>query len=102
MSADLDLICQCCNREPAVGVASIPGVPMSIAWCQACIRAEVVPVWVCEFWRDMADGQRNALAPWAHELINSTLAYFAIIDIVNPHADLDNWWAAWQPMEEPT
>jgi hypothetical protein len=44
---DEDRGCDCCNDEESVGVASVPFVPMSIAWGRKCLEAAVVPLWVC-------------------------------------------------------
>lgn len=39
-------LCECCNqKKPLVGVACIPGIPMSIAWCRECLEADVIPYW---------------------------------------------------------
>lgn len=94
--------CECCNKNPSVGVAACPGVPVSIAWCAKCLAADVVPMWVAEFWRDMSDGQEDQVADWAHELIDNTLVYFDVVDITHdPNADRKAWWAAWQPIPDP-
>lgn len=74
--ADLDLgNCQCCDNEPAVGVASIPGVPMSIAWGRKCLDAQVVPYWVAVANSAMIGGYDQA-AEWWKETVEDTLAYF--------------------------
>lgn len=36
--------CQCCDNEPGVGVAAIPGVPMSIVWGKECLRRLAYPL----------------------------------------------------------
>lgn len=41
--------CQCCENEPAVGVAAVPGAPMSIAWGKECLRQGASPLWVADF-----------------------------------------------------
>lgn len=39
MSIEVDeLICQVCEEEPAQGVASVPGISVSLAWCSKCLQ----------------------------------------------------------------
>jgi hypothetical protein len=47
---ELDLgQCEVCQAEPAVGVAAIPGVPMSIAWGRTCLqRGVLMPLWTAQ------------------------------------------------------
>jgi len=46
--------CDICNNESPdaqyVGVASVPGAPVSIAWCQNCLQNNTVPSFVVETW----------------------------------------------------
>lgn len=37
------LTCQVCNGEPAVGVAAVPGVPVSMAYGRKCLEANAHP-----------------------------------------------------------
>lgn len=37
------LICEVCNKNEAVGVACVPMVPMSCAYCSECLRANAHP-----------------------------------------------------------
>jgi len=49
-----------------VGVAAIPGVPMSIAWCRECLERESAPAFVFEHdWVFVANGDPDALNDWA-------------------------------------
>jgi hypothetical protein len=41
----IDLICEVCNSEPAVGVACVPGIPMSVAYGNNCLREGADPLW---------------------------------------------------------
>lgn len=56
--------CQCCRREPAIGVASIPGVPMSIAWCPTCLRAGVLPIDILAVTAAECGGDYEDMAEW--------------------------------------
>src|SRR3990172_345239 len=42
--------CECClQKRELIGVASIPGLPMSIAWCEECLTTDCLPYWVVVF-----------------------------------------------------
>jgi len=61
------LICDCCEKNEAIGVACVPGVPCSMAYCGECLEANSHPMnvlianTVCigglghanEYWRSM-------------------------------------------------
>lgn len=38
-----EFLCEVCGKEAAVGVASVPMVPMSVAYGLACLRANAHP-----------------------------------------------------------
>lgn len=66
------LTCDVCNGESGgtfVGVASVPGAPVSIAWCEVCLRRQnVVPSWILEHdWDYVAARDLSQLAEWAVE-----------------------------------
>jgi len=46
--------CDICNGESKdskfVGVAAVPGAPVSVAWCQNCLQVGAVPMFVVETW----------------------------------------------------
>ena len=75
MSINLGL-CDCCRKEPAIGVAAMPGMPMSIAWCMKCLDAQVIPYWAAVANTAMIGGMDGA-APWWCEVVERTLAYFS-------------------------
>jgi hypothetical protein len=62
-------MCDCCHDESGgtdVGVASIPGVPMSISWCDSCLKHEAFPSFVFDHdWIFVAEGHPEALNEWA-------------------------------------
>lgn len=37
--------CDVCDNEPMKGVASIPGMPVSVAYGENCLRANAHPWW---------------------------------------------------------
>lgn len=68
--------CECCNEEKElIGVASIPFIPMSIAWCQDCINANVIPYWAAVANTACCDGLDNTNEEWK-EWVKRTLKYF--------------------------
>lgn len=66
--------CDCCNKEPSIGVAALPGMPMSIAWCTKCLQAEVIPIWAA-ISNTACIGGMNDAAQWWIELIERSLKY---------------------------
>lgn len=40
------MICDVCNKNESVGVACIPMVPMSVAYCRECLQANSHPMYV--------------------------------------------------------
>jgi hypothetical protein len=70
MAADTET-CDVCNGESGgsfVGVASIPGAPMSIAWCDKCIRHEAIPEFVAQHdFIFVASGDLSRLVDWARQ-----------------------------------
>ena len=69
--------CDCCGKEKPVGVASLPGIPVSIAWCPKCLAADVIPYEYLVGNTAMIGNMEKA-APWWMELVDRTLAYFDI------------------------
>ena len=78
--------CECCMKEPSVGVASIPMVPMSIAWGKNCLDAGAVPLWLCFAQVEMASQDAPKEIVFGREMFNEywlaihdvTLAYFEV------------------------
>lgn len=63
--------CEICNNESGgtdVGVASIPGVPMSIMWCSECIKRDCAPSFVFDHdYIFTAHGDLNVLNDWSKQ-----------------------------------
>jgi len=80
--------CDCCMKEPSVGVASIPFVPMSICWGRKCLDAGVVPLWICFAQVEMASEGAPEGTVFGREMFNeywlslhdATLAYFEVTE----------------------
>lgn len=64
--------CEVCRQEPSVGVAAIPGLPMSVAYGYQCLKANAHPYGAMVAMTAMADGY-DSLATWAQEMIEATL-----------------------------
>jgi hypothetical protein len=37
-------LCEVCHKRKSVGVASVPGVPMSVAYCRHCLLNDLQPM----------------------------------------------------------
>ena len=63
--------CEICDNESGgydVGVAAIPGVPISIMWCSECIKRDCAPTFVFEHdFIFVAGGNLKALNDWAKQ-----------------------------------
>jgi ribosomal protein S27AE len=68
-------LCDCCHDEPAVGVASIPYIAMSIAWGSKCLEAGVIPYWAAVANTVACAGFEETSGDW-QELVRLTLDYF--------------------------
>ena len=66
--------CDCCNKEPPIGVAALPGIPISIAWCSKCLAANIIPIWAA-IANTACIGGMNGAADWWKELIERSLVY---------------------------
>ena len=58
------LTCDVCNKEPAEGVACVPGVPMSVAYGAACLKANAHPWWVLVANTVCCGGLDNTHSDW--------------------------------------
>lgn len=79
--------CECCNAEPMKVMASVPGVPMSIAWGEKCLNAHIVPLWVAFAQATPADDggprrnvDRGMFDEWWLDWHDRTLAHFGVTD----------------------
>lgn len=67
------MTCDVCHGESGgeyVGVASIPGVAMSIAWCSECLKRDAAPVFVFEHdFVFVAEGKLENLNLWARSRV---------------------------------
>lgn len=66
-------ICDACNTNKSVGVASAPGVPMSVAYCQECLDANshLMDILVAN---TACIGGLDYSAPWWKRVVDTSLA----------------------------
>lgn len=64
---DLNLICDVCRSEPAVGVAASPLAPMSQAYGRECLRQEAEPLWLVHATIDLCGGPEH-INEWVKEI----------------------------------
>lgn len=69
--------CDVCGKEEMVGVAAVPGVPMSVAYGRECLSANAHPVWVLAANTAMVGGYEHA-AEWWQEMIDDTLKHLDV------------------------
>lgn len=91
-----DGLCECCGKKgPLVGVASIPFIPMSIAWCQSCLHAGVLPYWAAVANTASVGGIEQTNEGWQN-LVEITLEYFGkskaefLLDVTKAEKELVN------------
>lgn len=65
------LSCDVCGTNESVGVASVPGVAMSVAYCQGCLRANAHPYGVLVA-NTATLGSYDEAAEWWREMIDDT------------------------------
>jgi hypothetical protein len=94
--------CEVCNERPPIGVACIPGLPMSVAYCQECVQVNASPYWALVSQTAMLNGMENA-APWWHEQVEISLNHLGktraqfdadvAVEIVRQKEDEDLYFA---------
>jgi hypothetical protein len=61
--------CDVCKGKSGgtyAGVASVPGAPVSIAWCNLCIGRDAIPDWIADHdFIFVAQGDLARLSEWA-------------------------------------
>ena len=67
-----DSKCNVCNNEPIVGVACVPGMPVSVAYGAKCLKANAHPYGLVVANTAMCGGLEHT-AEWWQELVRDTL-----------------------------
>jgi hypothetical protein len=66
--------CETCGVNNAIGVAAVPGVPYSAAYCASCIKANAHPWWLVV--ANTADiGGLDDAADWWVEIVEATCTH---------------------------
>lgn len=68
------LICEVCNKNEAIGVACVPGVPISSAYCNECLKANAHPINILIINTAMIGGLDLSIDEW-REMVFDTLKY---------------------------
>jgi hypothetical protein len=98
-------VCDVCNGESGgkqVGVACIPGVPMSIMWCSECLKHNCAPKWILEFDYSMSDGDLRNLQEWASERetwLDGKYITLRELVAITPADELQRWIASTNPTD---
>lgn len=69
--------CDVCGNDRKVAVASLPGMPVSVARCAACYQADAVPLWAAVANTVQIGGMANA-ADWWLDTVEATLSHLGI------------------------
>jgi hypothetical protein len=104
------LTCDVCEKNEALGVASLPGIPMSVATCRDCLRAGAIPLWAAVA-NTVCIGGMNESAPWWTEVVDATLTHLGVSredfdamvaeDLAHEAEDLERTLAESGPCEFP-
>lgn len=68
------LLCEVCDKNPVVGVCSIPGMPMSAGFCKECLQTNAIPYWAAVANTAIIGGLAEA-APWWIQIVEATLLH---------------------------
>lgn len=66
--------CEACNQRPGIGVAAVPGCPVSVSYCRECLDANAHPYWVLVA-NTACVGRYDDCADWWREMVDDTLRY---------------------------
>ena len=68
---EFKLICECCNKNEAIGVACVPMVPCSVAYCRECLKANSHPMNILVANTICIGGLENANEEWKQMVLDS-------------------------------
>lgn len=71
MNEQPELVCNVCNKNKAIGVAAVPGVPMSVAYCKGCLEANSHPMYVLIANTACVGGLEMANEGWKQMVVDS-------------------------------
>jgi hypothetical protein len=70
-------MCDVCDNEPAVRAAAVPGVPVTVAYGERCLEANVHPYRVLVAATADMGGLINT-AHWWRDMVNRTCQYLKV------------------------
>ena len=71
------MVCDVCNVHQAIGVAAVPCVPMSAAYCITCLAVGADPYWALVANTTCCGGLEHTHADW-QGMVTRTCAYLGI------------------------
>lgn len=71
MNEQPELVCDVCKTNKAIGVAAIPMVPMSAAYCRECLEANSHPMFILIANTVCVSGLEHANEPWKRMVMDS-------------------------------
>ncbi len=80
-------VCEVCNKEQAIGVCCVPGVPYSAAYCRTCLGANAHPYGIVVA-NTACCGGLNQTSPAWQEIVRDTLVHLGK-SIEQFNADVD-------------
>lgn len=69
-----ELLCEVCGEEPVVGVAAVPGLPISVGYGRACINMNAHPYGLLVANTACLSGEDD-MADWWLEMVHATLRH---------------------------
>lgn len=69
-----ELQCNVCEERTAVGVAAVPGIPMSCAYCRECLVANAHPLGIV-IANTACCGGYDRCSDWWQHMVDCTLAH---------------------------
>lgn len=64
--------CETCQKNNAIGVAAVPGIPYSAAYCDTCLHANAHPWWVLIANQCAIDLPLGLTAQWWQQMVHDT------------------------------
>lgn len=68
-------LCEVCGNEMSVGVFSVPGVPISMAYGKECRAAKAHPYGILVGNTAVAGDENEGMAGWWMEMVHATLRH---------------------------
>jgi hypothetical protein len=75
--------CAVCQNELAVGVACIPGIPMSVAYGRTCLEAGAHPSWALRANVACCGGVDAVIPEYLESLVYEDAAYITLRKSIN-------------------